>query len=170
MVTSRDVARLAGVSQATVSRMLTKPDLVAATTRARVSAAMEELGYVPHAGAQAMRTQRTNTIGVVVSDLANPFYSELLDEMTGALVSAGQRVLLWNTDHGYHDNAIQALRERAVDGVIFTSVTSGSVEFAAAHAGGFPIVLVNRGIEDYDGDLVISDNDHCGSLVADYLV
>lgn len=170
MVTSRDVARLAGVSQATVSRVLSKPDRVAPATRARVTAAMEELGYVPHAGAQAMKTNRSNTIGVVVSDLTNPFYDELLDELTNELARVGQRVLLWNTGHDYHDNATQALQERAVDGVIFTSVTTGSVEFEEAFRGEYPIVLLNRVMQDFDGDVVMSDNVAGGALVADYLV
>jgi LacI family transcriptional regulator len=170
LVTSRDVARLAGVSQATVSRVLSRPDQVATATQLKVNAAMQELGYVPHAGAQAMKTNRTNTIGVVVSDLLNPFYYELLDELTRQLASAGQRVLLWNAGHDYHDNATQALRERAVDGVVFTSVTTGSVEFEEAFRGEFPIVLLNRVVEEFEGDIVISDNNAGGAMVADYLV
>jgi LacI family transcriptional regulator len=149
---------------------MSKPDQVAEVTRLKVNAAMQELGYVPHAGAQAMKTNRTNTIGVVVSDLLNPFYYELLDELTRQLASAGQRVLLWNAGHAYHDNATQALRERAVDGVLFTSVTTGSVEFEEAFRGDFPIVLLNRVVEDFEGDIVISDNNAGGAMVADYLV
>ncbi|MGO1539316.1 MAG: LacI family DNA-binding transcriptional regulator [Leucobacter sp.] len=170
MVTSRDVARLAGVSQATVSRALSQPDKVSSSSRAKVTAAMDELGYVPHAAAQAMKTRRTNTIGVVVSDLMNPFYNELLDELTSELASAQQRVLLWNAGHNSLDSATQALRERAVDGVLFTSVTTGSLEFEEAFRGGFPIVLLNRVLEGFDGDTVTSDNTAGGELVADYLV
>src|ERR1700754_82236 len=117
MVTSRDVARLAGVSQATVSRALSGLPLISAATKARVRAAMDQLNYVPHAGAQAMKTRRTNTIGVVVAELTNPFFAEVLDELTTQFAAAGFRVVVWNIGGGSHDDALTALRERAIDGV-----------------------------------------------------
>ena len=105
MVTSRDVARLAGVSQATVSRALSGSPLISAATKARVRAAMDQLNYVPHAGAQAMKTRRTNTIGVVVAELTNPFFAEVLDELTTQFAAAGFRVVVWNIGGGSHDDA-----------------------------------------------------------------
>ena len=105
MVTSRDVARLAGVSQATVSRAMSTSAAVSPLTRARVREAMESLGYVRHAGATSMKTRRTNTIGVVVADLVNPFYQEMLDELTREISLAGYRVVVWNTGGGSHSAA-----------------------------------------------------------------
>ncbi|MFD0488094.1 LacI family DNA-binding transcriptional regulator [Saccharopolyspora spinosporotrichia] len=96
MVTSRDVAQLAGVSQMTVSRVLQGSTKVAAATRERVLAAMKEAGYRPHAAARTMRTRRTGTVGVVVADITNPFYPQLLEAVGQALGEAGQRMVLWN--------------------------------------------------------------------------
>ncbi|UWX79238.1 LacI family DNA-binding transcriptional regulator [Arthrobacter jinronghuae] len=169
-VTSRDVAELAGVSQATVSRLLAGSGKVSATTQAKVHAAMETLGYVPHAGAKAMKTMRTNTIGVVVADLTNPFYSEVLDELSRELTAAGFRVVIWNASGGSHQDALQAIRERAVDGVIFTTATADSVELQAAVEQESPIVLINRVVEGLDCDQVSSSNLHGGAIVADYLL
>jgi LacI family transcriptional regulator len=170
MVTSRDVAELAGVSQATVSRVMSSSAKLAPATRARVQAAMETLGYVPHAGAQAMKTRRTNTIGVVVADLTNPFYPEVLDELSRELDAAGFRVVIWNAGGGSHHDALKAIREHAVDGVIFTTATEDSLELQAAIEKNSPIVLINRVVEGLECDQVTSSNTEGGAAVADYLL
>lgn len=170
MVTSRDVAELAGVSQATVSRVLSSSTKLSPATKARVQAAMETLGYVPHAGAQAMRTRRTNTIGVVVADLTNPFYPEVLDELSRELDAAGFRVVLWNAGGGSHHDALKAIREHAVDGVIFTTATEDSLELQAAIEKNSPILLINRVVEGLECDQVTSSNTAGGTAVADYLL
>jgi LacI family transcriptional regulator len=131
---------------------------------------METLGYVPHAGAQAMKTRRTNTVGVVVADLTNPFYPEVLDELSRELDSAGFRVVIWNTGGGSRHDALQAIREHAVDGVIFTTATEDSVELQAAVERSSPIVLINRVVEGLDCDQVSSSNVSGGAAVADYLL
>jgi LacI family transcriptional regulator len=169
MVTSRDVARLAGVSQATVSRALSSSASLAPQTRARVQEAVERLGYVPHAGAQAMKTRRTRTIGVVVDDLTNPFYPEVLDELTRQLDEADHRVVLWNAGSAGHRDALAAIRERAVDGVVFTTATGDSLELQAAVEKNSPLVLINRVVEGLDCDQVTSSNRAGGAAVAEYL-
>lgn len=170
MVTSRDVAELAGVSQATVSRVMSSSPKLSPATKARVEAAMATLGYVPHAGAQAMKTRRTNTIGVVVADLTNPFYAEVLDELTRVLDVAGFRIVIWNAGGGSHDDALKAISEHAVDGVIFTTATEDSLELQAALEKDGPIVLINRVVESLDCDQVTSSNTEGGAAVADYLL
>lgn len=169
MVTSRDVARLAGVSQATVSRVMSSSTNIAPETRLKVQAAMDVLGYVPHAGAQAMKTRRTRTVGVVVKDIVNPFYPEVLDELTRELDQAGYRVVLWNAGGGSHHDALTAIRERAVDGVIFMTATEETVELQVALEQRSPIVLINRIVEGFGADQVASDNVAGGAAVADYL-
>lgn len=169
MVTSRDVAKLAGVSQATVSRALSSQN-VSPSTRARVLAAMDELGYMPHAGAQALKTRRSNVIGVVVSNLTNPFYAELLDELSNCLDEQGFRVVLWKAGGSSHNDALKAIGEHAVDGVIFATATSTSPELSAAVSQGRPLVLINRDVEGIDCDRVISENRVGGATVADFLV
>lgn len=170
LVTSRDVAELAGVSQATVSRFMSSSPKLSPATKARVQAAMATLGYVPHAGAQAMKTRRTNTIGVVVADLVNPFYPEVLDELSRELDSSGFRVVIWNAGGGSHHDALKAIREHAVDGVIFTTATEDSLELQAAIEKSSPIVLINRVVEGLECDQVTSSNTEGGAAVADYLL
>lgn len=170
MVTSRDVARLAGVSQATVSRAMSPSATVSEQTRARIQEAMDTLGYVRHAAATAMKTNRTNTIGVVVADLVNPFYQEVLDELTREIARAGYRIVVWNTGGGSHGDAITAISERAVDGVAFTTAMQDSEELRAAVERGSPVVLINRSVDGIACDQVISANREGGAQVADYLI
>ncbi|SDS35403.1 LacI family DNA-binding transcriptional regulator [Microlunatus soli] len=167
MVTSRDVARAAGVSQATVSRVLTSANPVSAELRERVLAAVDLVGYVPHAAARTMKTGRTGAIGAVVDDLAsNPFYPELLQELSDAFDDLGQRLTVW-TAGSRSDAAIRSLRQGLVDGVVFTTVTPTSTEFASAVDSRLPLVLINRTLDDVDCDQISTDNVAGGALVAD---
>lgn len=168
MVTSRDVARLAGVSQMTVSRVLQDNGKVAPQTRERVLAAMREAGYRPHAAARTMRTRRTSTVGVVVADITNPFYPQLLEAVAEALDAAGQRMVLWNGPDG--SGALESLDEGTVDGLIFTTVTGATSQLADAVNRADPIVLLHRGLDELACDQVTTDNAAGGRAVADYLV
>jgi LacI family transcriptional regulator len=169
MPTSYDVARLAGVSQATVSRALSGGS-VSAATRKRILDAAKTVGYVPNLGARAMKTGRVNTVGVVVADLTNPFYPEILDALTSYLDAAGQKVTLWNSDGPGNDAALEAINAGSVDGVIFTTVTEASAPLRAALHGHKPVVLINRTVDTLGCDQVSSDNLTGGSAVADYFL
>lgn len=169
MVTSHDVARLAGVSQATVSRAMDPTSKVSAETRQRVRHAMDALGYVPNAAAQSLRGQRTGIVGVVIEEVSNPFYSEVLDELTRALGAAGYRSLTWNAGGGSHADALSAIRERTVDGVILTTATERTPELQAALEGSSPLVLINRTVDGAECDVVVSENRRGGALVAQFL-
>lgn len=170
MVTSKDVARAAGVSQATVSRVLSGAANVTEATRARVLDAMGRVGYVPNASARAMKTGRTGVVGAVVADLTNPFYPQLLEGLASALDEAGMRMSVWVSDGAKNASALDAIRERGVDGVVFTTVTEASAELRSALASGSPVVLVNRTLPDVDCDQVSSDGVAGGRAVADALV
>lgn len=170
MVTSRDVAQLAGVSQMTVSRVLQGSSRVAPQTREKVLAAMQQAGYRPHAAARTLRTRRTSTVGVVVADITNPFYPQLLEAVGRALEEAGLRMVLWNAPDPSADGALRALHENTVDGLIFTTATKASAELAEVAGRGDPVVLLHRGLDELDCDQVTTDNLAGGRAVADYLV
>lgn len=168
--TSRDVARLAGVSQATVSRAFSPNGKISDATRERIVGIARELGYVPNLGARAMKTGRTNTIGVVVADLTNPFYPGILDALTGYLDAAGQKVTLWNSDGPGNHAALDAINAGSIDGIIFTTVTDASAPLRAALDNHRPVVLINRIVAGLSCDQVASDNRVGGAAVADYVV
>ncbi len=170
MVTSRDVARIAGVSQATVSRVLSNSPQVSPATRARVMAALSETNYTPNAMARAMRTRRTGTIGVVVARVTNPFYPELIQVLSHHLGTLGLRMLLWDSEGPGEVSAVEAIRQGLVDGVIFTTAVAESAALHEAMRRELPMVLVNRSVEGLPCDQVTSENAEAGRRVADYLV
>lgn len=169
MSTSRDVARVAGVSQATVSRALSGGS-VSPATREKILQAAKTVGYVPNLGARAMKTGRVDTIGVVVADLTNPFYPEILDALTEYLDAAGKKVTVWNSDGPGNDAALEAINAGSVDGVIFTTVTEASAPLRAAIGRHSPVVLINRTVDTLACDQVSSDNLAGGRTVAEYFV
>lgn len=169
-VTSDDVARVAGVSQATVSRVLHGSPRVTAATREKVLRAMAATGYQPNLLARAMRTRRTGTIGVVVARITNPFYPEALDALGECLAAAGQRMVLWDSDRAGEDAALEAVRQGMVDGVLFTTATAESRTLAEALARKAPVVLFNRGIPGAGCDQVTSENEYGAGAAARHLV
>src|SRR5690349_20038040 len=155
--TIRDVARLAGVSPSTVSRALSLPGMVNAATRARVAAAVEQLGYEPNRAARGLITGRTGTIGLVAPDLANPFFPSVTKGVQARARRHDVAVFVADTDE---DPAAEAGLVRAlskqVDGVILCSPRAGNDELAAI-AQDTTVVLVNRAAEGIPG--VTYDNE-----------
>jgi LacI family repressor for deo operon, udp, cdd, tsx, nupC, and nupG len=121
MATIQDVARSAGVSTATVSRVLSAPEVVAEATRERVMAAVASLGYAPNVAAKSLRTLRTEKILVTVPDISNPFFSQVIRGVEEAATAAGYSVLLGDTRHEpeREDQYGQMLRRKEADGLIF---------------------------------------------------
>jgi len=170
MVTSRDVARVAGVSQATVSRALNQPHLVGAGTREKVLRALDSTGYVPNAMAKAMRTSRSGTIGIVSSEIQNPFLPLLLDELTKAARQRDVNVVVWNDDTPEVSMATAGVASGSVDGLLFTAARSDSPGIDALIARGVPVMLCNRASLDSPADVVMSDHRASGYAAASYFL
>ena len=121
MATIQDVARSAGVSTATVSRVLSAPQVVAEATRERVLAEVARLGYAPNVAARSLRTLRTGKILVTVPDISNPFFSQVIRGVEAAATAAGYAVLLGDTRHedAREEQYAAMLRRKEADGLIF---------------------------------------------------
>ncbi|MET0454290.1 MAG: LacI family DNA-binding transcriptional regulator [Mycobacterium sp.] len=171
-MTSRDVAKLAGVSQATVSRVLSGSSTVRSETRERVTTALETLNYRPNSAARSMRTRRSGAIGVVVSNLTNPVYPEIVTAVSEKLRQTSHRMVLWDSDRS-GIAAADAISEGVVDGLIFTTATPSTAQDGSALRAALerraPIVLVTRGLADLDCDQVTGNDFHGGFEVVDYL-
>jgi LacI family transcriptional regulator len=126
--------------------------------------------YEPNAAARAFRTNRTGSIGVVVARLSYQLYPAMLEVIGAQLASLGQRMIVWDAEHGGDAPASRALRQGVVDGVILTAATAESEFLRDVPASRFPVVLVNRTVEGYASDQVCSDNFDGGRRVAQYLV
>jgi LacI family transcriptional regulator len=145
--TSHDVALAAGVSQPTVSRALRGDPRVTEATRSRVLAAAERLGYVTSDRGRSLATRRTSRIGVVVEDLDNPFYLELLDVLHERLERAGVRMIVLTPQRDAPER-VERLVDGSIDGAILTTTHLDSPLPAQLRARHFPFVLLNRTVDD----------------------
>ena len=147
-VTSFDVARKANVSQSSVSRAFSPDASISKTTREKVVAAAKELGYVPNMIARGLTTRSTNMIGIVMSDLTNPFFPTFLDLFTAKLEDAGYRALLFSILPGDDPDVLLAQLVRyQVDGVILASATFSSKMATECRRLGIPAVLFSRSVQ-----------------------
>ncbi|MDB5741845.1 MAG: transcriptional regulator, LacI family [Polaromonas sp.] len=169
-VTSKEVAAVAGVSQATVSRVFAARGNVQPHTENLVREVASRLGYRPNAMARAMRTSRSGTVGVVVSRLANPLYPLMLQTLGPKMSAAGLRMVVWSADQDDETFAVDALKEGSVDGVLMMTATTGSSALREAVKSNLPVVLINRVLQDVPLDQIESDNHAGGARVAQYLV
>lgn len=160
-VTIRDVAKLAGVSLATVSNVVNGTRPVAAETRARVQRAVEALGYAPHAAARSMRGGTSGLIGLIVADITNPFFTSLVQSIERAASSYGHAVLLCNSDEDVEreQQHLQLLHTQRVDGIVLAATGHASRGRAAAlDRLRVPVVLVDRAFGEFGLDAVMLDN------------
>ncbi len=167
-VTSHDVARLAGVSQPTVSRALRQDSQVSEATRRRVRAAAEQLGYVPSERGRSLSTRSTRQIAMV-ADLDNPLYPQLVGPLHDAFADHGFRMVLL-AERGEEIVGDERLLDGSVDGAVLTTSQLRSSLPLQLHERGVPFVQLNRVSEMVDADSVTADNAAGGRAVADLLV
>jgi LacI family transcriptional regulator len=173
-VTIRDVARLAEVHPGTVSRALNVQTraLVNPETAERVLRVAEELGYRPNPIARGLKTNRSYTVGVLIPDLTNPLFPPIMRGIEDGLGEAGYTSLIVNTDSDPDRERLQmeTMRARQVDGFIAATARLDTELLGEVAAGGAPMVLVNRSLED--GSLpAVTVNDRQGiALAVDHVV
>ncbi|MFD9903694.1 LacI family DNA-binding transcriptional regulator [Streptomyces sp. NPDC059063] len=159
--TLRDVAERAEVSAMTASRVLRDDPRVLPATRDRVRAAAAALGYRPNEVARSLRLGRgTGLVGLVVTNLANPFYSRLALGVDSVVAGDGLKTVIGNTrqDLEHERDLVADLVARRVDGIIAVPAGSDHRHLAAAAADGVPVVLASRPPEDFAADCVLVDD------------
>lgn len=143
--TIRDVARLAGVSVATVSRYLNKSAPLAEETGQSVQKAMDELSFTPHPVARSLATRRTNTIGLLLLDIGGAFYTPLLRGIEAISSEAGFDLLIHSTRGSQPANPLRrALTEHNTDGLLIFIDALDNAELTRLNKIGFPVVLMNQ--------------------------
>lgn len=169
-LTSIDIARLAGVSQTTVSRVLQNLPSVKPETKAHVLKVIADHEYSPSAAARQMKTRRSGTVAVVVASLSNPLYPLLLQLLVEQLAARGFRTTVWELDGVMDDATVRALAESATDGVVFAAALDESKELLSRVAAEKPIILINRSVGTDLFDTIVSDNYAGGKRVAEYFL
>ncbi|MFE7132639.1 LacI family DNA-binding transcriptional regulator [Streptomyces sp. NPDC057638] len=169
MASIKDVASRAGVSPATVSRVLNDHPSVSPGARARVRAAVEALDYRPNAVARSLRTDQTRTLGLVISDVLNPYFTALARAVEEEARALGYSVIIGNADErpDLQDHHIRTLLDRRIDGLLVSPTDGGSPVMREVVRAGVPMVFVDRWLPEIDVPVVRADGrDAVRELVA----
>jgi LacI family transcriptional regulator, galactose operon repressor len=144
-VSIREVAALAGVSVGTVSNVLNRPEVVAEATRGRVQAAIKKLGFIRNESARQLRAGRSRAIGLVVLDVANPFFTDVARGVEDEASEAGLVVILCNSDDqkAKESRYLEVLEEHRVQGILITPVAGADARLARVQRRGTPVVLLD---------------------------
>lgn len=167
-----DVARAAGVSTATVSRVLAGLGGARADTQRRVLDATRELDYRPSEIARALKRRSTQTLGLIVTDIENPYFPQLVRSVEDAARAEGYSILLCNAANDPEREVfyLELLAERRVDGLIIAASSLGVRHLEWLTAPRLPVVLVNTAAPDVDLPSITSDNHAGGRLAVEHLL
>src|SRR3954453_5021925 len=158
--TIRDVARTAGVSPATVSRVLNTSETVSPDLKERVLAAVRDLDYRPNSQDRSLRTGATTVLGVIISDITNPFFTAMVRGVEDAASRAGYSVVLANADEDLRKEQryLEVAAAERMAGVLLSpaSATETRVDILAEH--GIPVVTIDRRLRSANVDWVMVNN------------
>ena len=173
MATIKDVARLAGVSTTTVSHVINKTRFVAEATQEKVMKAVESLNYAPSAVARSLKCNTTRTIGMLVTQSTNLFFSEVIDGVESYCYRQGYTLILCNTGGIYEKQRdyIRMLAEKRVDGILVmcSDLTEELKEMLDRHPD-IPKVVMDWGPESSQADKIIDNSEEGGYIATKFLI
>ena len=172
MVSIKDVAEIAGVSTATVSRVIADKPHVRSEVRDHVLAVVDELNYRPNRVARSLRAQKSNIIGLIVSDIQNPFFTQISRAVEDAAYKQGMSTFLCNTDEdpGKEAMYLKLMRDERVSGIILSptqKTSNNSIEITNSH---LPVVVIDRRVRNVEMDSVLIDNVESAYKIIDHLI
>lgn len=172
MTTIRDVAAHAGLSVATVSRVLSGKGSVRPETRKAVLDAVAALDYRPNRIASNLRKKQVNIVGLIVSDIRNPFFTAIARAVEDVLSQEHLGVFLCNTDEDPEKEAhyFNTLLDERVAGIILTPTPSNHIHFKSILDDSVPLVFIDRRVEGVDADYVLSDNELSAQMLTNHVI
>ncbi len=171
MASIKDVAATAGVSTATVSRVLSEYPHVRPEVRERVLAAIAQLDYRPNLVARNLRSSQSKTLGLIVSDIRNPFFTAISRAVEDTAYEYGYSILLCNTDENPEKELLylQLMHDEQVAGVIFSPTRHTIANFASLNID-YPTVFIDRAPRSVEADAVLLDNVTAAYLLTKHLI
>ncbi|HZG74841.1 MAG TPA: LacI family DNA-binding transcriptional regulator [Paenibacillus sp.] len=159
-LTVKDVAREAGVSTATVSRVLNRTGYVSESVREQVLGVVERLKYRPNSIARSLKQEKSNTIGIVVPDMTNPYFMTIARHIQRRCMNEGYHLLFMDSeeDASKERDALDLLTEKRVEGIVLAGTEQNRDKLESIRSGGTALVLIDRRIEGVDADVVCEDN------------
>jgi len=160
MPTIRDVAKLAGVAPITASRVISNSGYASDEVRQRVNQAAEQLGYVPNVLARSLRSKRTRTLALVLTDITNPFWTTVARGVEDAASEEGYHVIFCNTDESAskQESYLEALIQKQVDGILLVPARSKESPIKLLHQQNVQVVLLDRRLPNMEVDVVRCDS------------
>ncbi len=170
--TMKDVAELVGVSVQTISAVVNDKPGITEETRARVQEAIAQLGYRPYSVARSLRTRRTRSIALIVSDIANPSFATMASAAEDYAHQFGYSLIVYNThdDTEREENYFRTVTQRWIDGVLFVSAEDHLTKPDVFQAASIPSVAIDRIPAEYYGPSVTLDNVKAGYIAAEHLL
>jgi LacI family transcriptional regulator len=172
-VTIKDISRITGFSPMTVSRVVNDAQHVKKETKDKVISAINEYGYEPNEIARGLKTRRTNTLGLIIGDIENPYYSRLAKGVIDTAESADYSVVVCNSkyDSLLGEKYLAMLMKRGVDGLIVATIDVHAADIARIKKKNIPCVLVTSRLDEPpDVNYIVADDYRGGRLAAEYLV
>ncbi|MBB6448611.1 LacI family transcriptional regulator [Geomicrobium halophilum] len=169
MVSSKEVAKVAGVSQPTVSRVLNNPEKVNAETVNKVKQAMEKLNYRPNSIARSLKQQKTKYIALISGPLHNPFFVDSTTTIVNHAKEHGYHTLVYFEDQGDNLSVYEEVLRQQVDGIILSSIFMEDPIYKELVASEVPFVMFNRRYQA-GGNYVEIDNEKAGQLATNHLL
>lgn len=168
----RDVAAHAGVSVGTISNVLNHPEKVSPRTIEKVHAAIDELGFIRNDAARQLRAGRSNTVGLIVLDARNPFFTDVARGAEDRATAEGLSILLGNSDENSarESTYLDLFEEQRVHGVLISPYGDITTRLARLRSRGIPAVLVDRSSADSTFSSVSVDDVAGGSLAVNHLI
>lgn len=170
--TINDIAKIAGVSRSTVSRVLTDNPNVKVSTREKVKAVIEAHNYQPNSLARGLALGKINVVALIIGDIRNPFYSELTWVIEGILNRNGYLVVLCDSEYDIEKEELylKAVKQYGFSGVVMTSAMESENLISILKSMDCPVVLLNRYIKSFEEDVVVLDNFQGGYIATKHLI
>lgn len=172
MITIADVAKRAGVSKMTVSRVINGSGYISQETRERVEQALQELGYIPNTLARSLRFKQTHTLALILTDITNPFFTTLARGVEDKASEEGFSVIFCNTDESPDDETeyVRVMIQKQVDGLLLVPTRRSAESVAMLKAHAVPVVALDRRIPDCAVDTVRCDSEQSAFQLAQHLI
>jgi LacI family transcriptional regulator len=167
-----DIAKRAGVAPITVSRVINNSGYVSQATKERVEAAVKELGYVPNTIARGLRSKRTHTLALIVTDITNPYFTSMARGVEDAAGSSNYTVIYCNTDESEikEEKYANMLAQRQVDGVLLVPSCGNAKTIKFLESNDIDVVVLDRRISGVGADLVYSDSKNGAARLVKLLI
>lgn len=171
-ITIKDIAKVAGVSYATVSRALNDHPEINEETKKKIKDIARQMGYTPNAVARGLVKRNTNMIALLIPDITNPFYPEVARGVEDFARENGYCVFLCNTnwDEKNEQKYLNILKERRVDGIIIAPVSTETYDYISKDNADIPVVYIGNRVDDESASYVVIDDFKAGYIATEYLI